>query len=593
MVQQESGSGVRIAGVVLRDGAVVVRALNGAEGACALPPGASTQGLAALAAGMAGQALADGPASGALLRWAALPAADRPLFGAVWTALHALRARVAGEDMHDARGGPAADPVLIETGAAPDTEPVQACLDPARRLVVATLATGGPEGVSELAALARACGVQLAVAPLAPGAVPLEQAARTAAALGVSLAAPELPALHGSTRGGCAVEEVRLHRVSLPLRDLYVSAMYLTDRQARTVVEIRTRDGTTGWGETVGAPEVAALAAKLAADWIGRDLRAERNALRRDFARIGFENRNGRNGLAAFAALELAGWDAVSRQDGRSLRAALGDGRRGGSVPIACPLPAAVPGRKVTRAELAAHMADPAQAARVGELAAGIAERWDVAAFKYKSAGTGQAWDLAALTALRRRLGPAARLRFDPNAAYETEEATRLCQALEPLELEFFEDPTDGIEGLARLSGAVSTPLATNMCVTQPEHIVAAARRGAPHIVLGDLFLWGGVAGLRDMASAARLCGLTPSIHSFYETGLATAANVQMALALGMDAPHPMDCGWPLLAEDIVAPDALRVEGGRLHCPDGPGLGLVPDPARLAALRLAEPVVIR
>jgi glucarate dehydratase len=148
---------------------------------------------------------------------------------------------------------------------------------------------------------------------------------------------------------------------------------------------------------------------------------------------------------------------------------------------------------------------------------------------------------------------------------------------------------------MARLAAHLRTPLATNMCITAPEHLAAAARRARPgvSVVLGDLFYWGGVVGLRDMTAVARLLGLTPALHSFYETGLATAANAQIALALGLDRPHPMDCGWPLLAADIVDPGAFAIAEGRLAVPEGPGLGLVPDPDRLAALRAGESLVIR
>ena len=490
---------------------------------------------------------------------------------------------------------PAEAPEVIETDARAESDPVAACLDTGRTLVVMETADHADDRLRGVAALARAFNVTLALRP--PGDSGPARTAGLAQAFGAALAAPfgvppqvQRPA-PPRARSALTVQEVVLHPVVLPLRDLYVSAMYLTGRQPRAVVEIRTRGGVVGWGETHGA--VLPLAAKLAAAWIGRDLEQERAALRRRFARIPFDNRDGRNGTAAFAGLDLAAWDAVARHAGLSLRAALGDMGTSGAVEIACPLPAAAPGYMVTRAELAAHMADLGNAARVADLAHGIAARWGMRAFKYKSAGTGAAWDIAALTALRRALGPGARLRFDPNAAYGTEAARRLCAELEPLALEFYEDPTDGLEGMARLAAHLRTPLATNMCVTAPEHLAAAARRPGVRIVLGDLFLWGGVDGLRDMAAAARLLGLTPAVHSFYETGLATAANAQIALAVGLGAPHAMDCGWPLLAADVVDPAVLRVADGRIACPTGPGLGVAPEPARLAALRTGEPVVVR
>ena len=502
--------------------------------------------------------------------------------------LHAIQhaAAALGIETHALLGGAAAAPVALATDAPITPDPLAACRDPATTLVVADPAA--PDLLAT-AALARVMDVTLALCPRT------ETDASLAAALGAAVALPPgvaAPAI--VTRGPpLALREVVLHRIALPLRDLYVSAMYITDRQARTLVEFRCADGTVGWGETLGTPDVVARVSALAKDWLGADLLRDKAVLRRKFARIAFENRHGRTGIAAFAGLDLAAWDASARHLGVPFGALLGDSRADRAVRIACPLPAAVPGGKVTRAELATHMADTRNAARVAELAARLAAEHGITAFKYKSAGTGAAWDLATLGALRECLGPEARLRCDPNAAYSTEEALRLCQATEHLGLEFHEDPTDGLEGMARLGTRIVTPLATNMCVIAPDHLAAAYRRGLRITVLGDLTYWGSVAAIRDMALAARALGLTPALHSFYESGIVTAANIHMARAFGLDDPHPVDCGWPGLREDVVAPDAFRVEGGVIHAPAGPGLGLAPDPARIAALAAAEPVVIR
>ena len=508
--------------------------------------------------------------------------------GIVGALLRALRAEVLGLTEAELLGGTAAEPTVLETEAALTADPIVACRDGRTTLVVADAATAN---LQDLAALARVMDVTLAIRPLAATGAEEARAASLAGALGAAVTALAPPPV--SPRAPLTLKEIRLHRIALPLRDLYVSSMYITDRQARTLVEFRCADGTVGWGETHGTPDAFARVSAMAKDWLGADLLRDRARLRRRFARIGFENRHGRTGIAAFAALDLAAWDAAARHLGLPLRRLLGDAEAPRPVPIACPLPAAVPGAKVTRAELAAHMSDTSNVARVAELAAGMQARWGITAFKYKSAGTGADWDVAALEALRATLGPGAKLRCDPNAAYSTEEALRLCRATEHLGLEFHEDPTDGLEGMARLVAQITTPLATNMCVIAPEHLAAAYRRGLKVTVLGDLSYWGSVNGIRDMAAAARALGLTPSMHSFYESAIVTAANVAMVLAFGLDASHPMDCGCPLLAEDIVEPGTFRFEAGHIVAPDGPGLGITPDPARIAALATAEPIVLR
>jgi glucarate dehydratase len=469
-------------------------------------------------------------------------------------------------------------PPRIATEQPSAADPLAACLDPATTLVVVATALGA-DALRQVAALARAVDVTLALR--GPGATAL------AAEFGCAVASP---AEDVAPPAGPAlkVRDIRLHRIALPLTDLYVSSMYLTETQARTIVEIRTEQGLTGWGEShaTALPRLQALAKT----WVGKDLARDLPALRRSFGRIGFDNRDGRNALSAFAGLELASWDLRAQAADAPLHRLLGHQGPVRPLPIACPLPAAVPGHKVDRAELATHMADLGNAERVADLAAGFKARSGINAFKYKSAGNTPAWDLAALTALRRTLGPEARLRFDPNAAYSTHAALALCRQLEPLGLEFYEDPTDGLEGLARLSAHLKTPFATNMCVIAPEHLVAAYRRGLRVTVLGDIFLWGGVQGLGNMALAARAMGHRPAVHSFYESAVVTAANCHIALAFGMDSPHPMDCGTPGLAADLGAPFTIR--DGHLHCPDGPGLGFTPDPAQLAALASADPILI-
>ncbi len=468
-------------------------------------------------------------------------------------------------------------PASIRTEQPSAVDPLAACLDPAATLVVADT-TVGAVALRQVAALARAVDVTLALR--GPGAAAL------AVDLGCALAGPAEPVAL-PTGPALTVRDIRLHRLALPLTNLYVSSMYLTETQARTVVEIRTEQGLTGWGEShaTALPKLQALAKT----WIGRDLSRDLPALRRSFGRIGFDNRDGRNALSAFAGLELASWDLLAQAADQPLHRLLGYQGPTRPLPIACPLPAAVPGRKIDRTELAAHMADLGNVERVAELAVGFKARFGLGAFKYKSAGNTPAWDVAALTALRRTLGPDARLRFDPNAAYGTHDALSLCRQLEPLGLEFFEDPTDGLEGLARLSAHLRTPFATNMCIIAPEHLIAAHRRGLHATVLGDIFLWGGVHGLGNMALAARAMGHRPAVHSFYESAVVTAANCHIGLAFGMDSPHPMDCGTPGLAADL---GRLIIRDGHITCPEGPGLGLTPEPAQLATLASAEPILI-
>ncbi|MCS6931904.1 MAG: hypothetical protein NZM27_06820 [Acetobacteraceae bacterium] len=490
-----------------------------------------------------------------------------------------------------------AAPRILRGALAAEEDPFAACLDPSRLRVVADASRLAPGQLADLAALAAAFGVRLVLCGGASaGGLPPEALAALAAEHDAPLllppGAPE--PLPPPPEPGPAIGAITLHRIALPLRHLYVSAMYVRRAQPRVLVQIRLADGTEGWGEAPGGEEIARLAGALARSWLGRHPLGERAALRRAFARTAFDNRNGRNGLAAFAALDLAAWDASARLLGLPLAALLGHAAPPPPVPVAAPLPAAAPPAGAEdRASLARHMAEAGNAGRVAALAEEMADRHGIAAFKWKSTGQDPAWDEAAMSALRRRLGAAARLRHDPNGAFAPDEALEVAERLSPLALEFLEDPTDGLEAMARLSARIETPIATNMAILSAADLAARYRRGAgPQIVLGDIFYWGGIAGLRDMALVARRIGLTPALHSFYESAVATAANAHLAAALGLASPHPMDCGTPGLLADVVPEGVLRIEKGHLHAPAGPGLGLSPDPTLLRHLATAEPETI-
>ena len=377
------------------------------------------------------------------------------------------------------------------------------------------------------------------------------------------------------------IASVRLTRVSIPLNMVYASSMYIMQKTERTVIELRTEGGATGIGESWGTPEAFALAAKLAQAWIGRDA-LDRFALKRAFVKNSFENRSGRNGLAAFAGMDLAAWDAAGRTLGLPLADLIGAKHRD-SVEVVTPLPAAIVASAVPRAELQAHMDDLGNAKKVVDFALEQKQRHGFACFKYKSAAWSPDWDWAVLSQLREAL-PDARIRFDPNAAYAPATAIELCRRLDALKLEFFEDPTGELEGIARLRAAVKTPVATNMWVVQDPQLAPAIRRQAVDVLLADIFMWGGLDAWRRMARVAPQFGMQPALHSIFETGIATVANLHIAAALPQ-VRHANDAGLHFLADDVLA-DAPAIVGGRMALPRGPGLGVQIDAGRLRNLAL-------
>lgn len=377
-----------------------------------------------------------------------------------------------------------------------------------------------------------------------------------------------------------AIAAIRLTRVSVPLTMVHAGSMYVIQKAERTVIELELENGVSGLGDTWGTPEAFAMAKAFARGWLGRDA-LDRHALRSaTLGKSNYDNKHGRNGRAAFAGLDLAAWDAVARSLGLSLAELIG-ARCRESVEVVSTLPAAILPKAVSREELTRHLDDLANTPKVVDFAREQVRKFGFRNFKLKSAAYSPAWDYKLLHELKEAM-PAARIRFDPNANYGPAAATALCRRLDGLGLEFFEDPTGELEGLARLRAAVKTPVATNMWVVKDEQLAPAIRRQAVDVVLGDLFMWGGIDALRRMAKTAHAFGLKPALHSVYETGIATVANLHLASALP-EVEYPNDASLHFMSADVLA-EPQPVVDGRMALPKGPGLGVTLDRGKLERL---------
>src|SRR5262249_56961328 len=114
---------------------------------------------------------------------------------------------------------------------------------------------------------------------------------------------------------------------------------------------------------------------------------------------------------------------------------------------------------------------------------------------------------------------PSQGLRIDPNGNWSLQTALRMAELLQG-DLEYYEDPTPGLEGMAELHKRTGIPLATNMVVTDFDEFRRSVALDSVQIVLSDHHYWG---GRRDNQVLARMCdtfGVGISMHSNSQLGI-------------------------------------------------------------------------
>jgi glucarate dehydratase len=202
-------------------------------------------------------------------------------------------------------------------------------------------------------------------------------------------------------------------------------------------------------------------------------------------------------------------------------------------------------------------------------------------AIKFKGGVFPPEAEIAAARALARAF-PDHPLRLDPNAAWTPATAIHVARELDGV-LEYLEDPTPGIDGMAEVARHASMPLATNMCVVAFSHLPPAIKQDAVRVILSDHHYWG---GLRRSALLAGICDIHRiglSMHSNSHLGISLAAMVHLAAATS-NLTYACDTHWPWKREDVVQGDPFTFVGGAITVPTGPGLGVDLDRDRLARL---------
>jgi glucarate dehydratase len=213
--------------------------------------------------------------------------------------------------------------------------------------------------------------------------------------------------------------------------------------------------------------------------------------------------------------------------------------------------------------------------------ARGLVDRYGFRSIKLKGGVFPPEQEIEAIRALRAAF-PGHPLRLDPNAVWSV--ATSLAVAEETAGLlEYLEDPTSGIRGMAEVAASAPMPLATNMCVVSFADIPEAFARRAVGVVLGDHHFWGGLRLTQRLAGICQTFGVGMSMHSNSHLGISLAAMVHLAAATP-NLSYAADTHTPWQGGVDVVGDPMSFVDGAVPVPDAPGLGVHLDPDALARM---------
>jgi L-alanine-DL-glutamate epimerase-like enolase superfamily enzyme len=324
------------------------------------------------------------------------------------------------------------------------------------------------------------------------------------------------------------------------------------------LVKVTTDEGLEGWGEAFGFK--AATSVGLAVDELIAPLCIGRDATQ--IAPLMLEVQKslhvfGRNSPLIFgiSAVDIALWDIAGKASNAPVYRLLG----GGAADLACY------GSLVRYSDPSLVRANVRRAIDAGFRSLKLHE--------------------IALPAIRaaREEAPDAELMLDVNCAWTLNEARRRAEELKQFRLKWLEEPVwppENYDGLAQLRRTCGISIAAGENVSTLMDFERLMAAGAVDFVQPSPAKMGGITELCKVFPIAAMSNTAVMPHSFYD-GPGLLAAIHATAALGSTDAMIEWRRFDLEAQLYGA--VLAPQRGRIPVPQGPGLGIDPDPGVIRA----------
>ena len=351
------------------------------------------------------------------------------------------------------------------------------------------------------------------------------------------------------------ITEVKLGKISVPLRVPFKTALRSVSSVEDIVVEVHTDTGAVGYGEapptgaitgdTTGAI-LGALQDHIIKTVVGRDVD--------DFEDLMLAlNKCIVGNTSAKAAMDMALWDLYGQLYKIPVYKLLGGSR------------------KEIITDITISVNDPDEMAR--DAVDAVRRGYDTLKIKV---GAHPELDVARLTAVRQAIGSDTRIRIDANQGWEPKQAVRLLNQMQEkgLDIEFVEQPVKAhdIDGLKYVTERSYVPVLADESVFSPEDAVRIMQTRAADLVNIKLMKCCGLYNALKIVSAAEVYGVECMIGCMLEAKISVNAAVHLACAKKIITKIDLD-GPVLCSEDPILGGAVFDEQ-RITVSDEPGLGI-------------------
>ena len=193
-------------------------------------------------------------------------------------------------------------------------------------------------------------------------------------------------------------------------------------------------------------------------------------------------------------------------------------------------------------------------------------------------------WDVEILETIRKEF-PGIKLMADANSAYTLADVEHL-KLLDRFDLMMVEQPLgwDDMVDHARLQRELKTPICLDESIHSADDARKAIDLGACQIINIKLGRVGGHSAARKLHDLCLARQVPVWCGGMLESGIGRAHNIAMSTLPGFVLPGDVSASRRYWSQDIIDPEVTVSEKGTIVPPRKPGLGYVPNLARIEKL---------